>query len=258
MKKQLDLAIPKLIDRFIDRGYISKSELQEFYQLQFQELTNQTFRRILYALEKKNVIIPLGAGLYVLPGSSSNPPIKKKFIPNISELEQNLGDIMKNHFPYLQYILWETRILHEFMIHQPGQNQIILEVEKDTTESVFNKLKELSIQNTFLEPDREEYERYIINLQECIVILPLIKQSPKIRINDIIYARLEKILVDVFSDGKHFFVFQGQELINIFENASLYYWINPKTLFRYAGRRKVLSDLKIFITNQTQMNLPLD
>jgi hypothetical protein len=45
-------------------------------------------------------------------------------------------------------------------------------------------------------------------------------------------------------------------MINIFENAFFKYWINTKTLFRYAGRRKVDEKLKKFIQTQTQITLP--
>jgi hypothetical protein len=142
------------------------------------------------------------------------------------------------------------------MTHQPGQNQIILEIEKEATESVFNKLKEQSSRNIFLEPDRVTFERYIIDTPESILLLQLVTQSPKMKTKSIVSARLEKILVDIFSDEDRFFTFQGQEMINIFENAFSMYWINTKTLFRYAGRRKVVERLKNFINTQTQINLP--
>jgi hypothetical protein len=71
----------------------------------------------------------------------------------------------------------------------------------------------------------------------------------------VVSARLEKILVDIFSDEDRFFTFHGQEMINIFENAFSMYWINTKTLFRYAGRRKVVERLKNFINTRTQIDL---
>ena len=71
----------------------------------------------------------------------------------------------------------------------------------------------------------------------------------------VVCAKLEKILVDIFSDEDRFFIFHGQEMINIFDNAFSNYWINTKTLFRYAGRRKAAERLKHFINSETQIKL---
>lgn len=248
------LAIPDLKTKFFNRKSVRKVELRKFYLLQDPDLTEQAFRRILYSLKKQKIILPIGAGVYAL----LNAPLsagKKKFVPTLPPSIQELSSIIQENFPYTRYLIWETNILHEFMTHQPGQNQIILEIDKDACESVFNRLKEQPSGKIFLEPDRVTFERYIINTPESIILLRLITQPPKIKINGIITARLEKILVDIFADEDRFFAFHGQELTNIFENAFSMYWINVKTLFRYAGRRKVAMKLQAFITTQTQIEL---
>jgi hypothetical protein len=246
------LAIPELKMEFSTRESVCKAELRKFYRLQNPDLTEHAFRRILYSLEKEGLITPLGAGVYALldPSLSSK---KKKFIPNFSAAAQDLNSTLQENFPYTQYLIWETRILHDLMTHQPGQSQIILEVDKEACESVFNFLNEQPSRKIFLEPNRVDIERYIINFPESILQLRLVTQSPKIKKKGIISARLEKILVDIFTDENRFFTFHGQEMINIFENAFLTYWINTKTLFRYAGRRKVAVRLKNFIDTQTQI-----
>lgn len=248
------LAIPELKMKFSKRETVRKVELWEFYLLQNPDLTEQAFRRILYSLEKESCITPIGAGIYALinPFLASN---KKKFVPSLSLTAQELSIDVRKNFPYTQYLIWETGALHEFMIHQPSQSQIILEIDKEATESVFNKLKEQSAGNIFLEPDRVTFERYIIDAPESILLLQLVTQSPKMKTKGVVSAKLEKILVDIFSDEDRFFTFHGQEMINIFENAFSTYWINTKTLFRYAGRRKVAGRLKNFINTRTQIEL---
>jgi len=252
-KEQIDLARQDLIIKFAGREYVYKPELREFYRLRNRTLSEQAFRRIMYALEREKFILPLGAGVY----GWLNPPnplrVRNRFSPNLSQSSQNLGHFIRENFLYSQYVLWETRILHELMTHQPGQNQIILEIEKDVMEPVFNRMRDADYQNVFINPSKGDIQHYSINIQEAILIFPLINQSPKMRVNQFDVARLEKILVDVFYDEEHFFIYQGQELINIFENAFSYYWINPRTLFRYAGRRKVSDRLEKFITTQTQI-----
>jgi hypothetical protein len=248
------LAIPDLERKFPNRKYIQKTELRRFYLLKIPDLTEQSFRRILYSLEKLKIITPIGAGVYVLLNVALSAG-KRIFIPTFSLSTQELCSIIQVNFPYTHYLLWETNFLHELMTHQPGQNWIILEVEKDACESVFNRLREDLSRKIFLEPDRVTFERYIIDTPESIILLRLVTQSPKIKTKSIITARLEKVLVDIFADEERFFAFHGQELINIFENAFSMYWINEKTMFRYAGRRKVAMKLKAFITTQTQIEL---
>jgi hypothetical protein len=80
-------------------------------------------------------------------------------------------------------------------------------------------------------------------------------QSPKKKLRGVIFPRLEKILVDIFVDSDKFFAFQGEELVHIFENVFNAYWINEKTLFRYAGRRNAAARLRNFIN--TKIMVPL-
>jgi hypothetical protein len=243
-----------LFVQFLDRETVCKDELLEFYRSGDPELTERAFRRILYSLEKQGIVLPLGAGVYALskPSALNSRSI---FAPHLSSTIQELGLFLNEQFPYTQYAIWETSTLHEFMIHQPGSGQIILEVEKSACESVFNRLKEQPSVNAFLEPDKVTIERYISSSPESILVLKLITQSPKVKKNGILFARLEKILVDIFADRDRFFTFHGQELINIFENAFSMYWINTKTIFRYAGRRKATLRLEEFINTRTKIEL---
>lgn len=243
-----------LFVQFSDRETVRKDELHKFYRSRDPELTEQAFRRILYSLKKQRIVLPLGAGVYALskPSASNSKSI---FAPRLSSAIQELGLFLNKQFPYAQYAIWETSTLHEFMIHQPGSSQIILEIEKTACESVFNQLKEHPSVNAFLEPDRLTIERYISSSPESVLVLKLITQSPKLNKNGISFARLEKILVDIFADEDRFYTFHGQELINIFENAFSTYWINTKTMFRYAGRRKATDRLKEFINKQTKIEL---
>jgi hypothetical protein len=231
-----------------------KSVLRRFYGRLQPGLSEQAFRRILYALEKRQVLIPIGAGMYALTQDEETSS-KENFLPAWSPAYKALQQIMLEAFPYLETLSWETRLLHEWMLHQPAANQIILEVEKDACESVFNHLAQEYPGQVFLEPDRTMMERYILPLPESILVSRLVTQSPKKKILGATFPRLEKILVDIFVDSDKFFAFQGQELIHIFENAFAAYWINEKTLFRYAGRRNAAARLIDFIETQTTATL---
>ncbi|PKO04382.1 MAG: hypothetical protein CVU41_17355 [Chloroflexi bacterium HGW-Chloroflexi-3] len=249
------LVIPELKKIFSSREAVQKSELRDFYYLHHPDLNEQAFRRIMYSLEKEKVIIPLGAGVYGLQTQFQTFG-RRYFIPQLSTIALEISHEVTHLFPYTSYMIWETHVLHEFMIHQPGANQIIIGVDKEAANSVFNKLNENRSLNVYLKPDKFIMDRYIATNPDSVLILPLITQSPRMKVHGVVYARLEKILVDIFSEEERFFIFHGQEMINIFENAFASYWINAKTLFRYAGRRKVDVKIKKFIKTQTQIILP--
>lgn len=244
----------ELKDNFVNKSLIRKNELRKLILSKNRNLSEQEFRRVMYSMERNGQIISIGAGLFgnlLLTNSSA----KKKYSPAISTTAENISNRLLEKFPYSSHIIWETNLLREFMIMQPFQNLIIVEVEKNSMESFFNYLKQQSLQNVFIDPDQLTFERYISDLPESILIFKKITQSPTIIQNIITLARLEKILVDVFCDTERFYAFHGQELINIFENAFSTYWINTKTLFRYAGRRNSTQKIKNFINHQTSINL---
>jgi len=251
----IDLYIPELISTFSDRRFFHKADLVNFYRSQSTRYSENAFRRFLYGLEKRGLIQPVDAGVYTLSNEQSTPRPQKKFIPAFSPELSARNESIRTAFPYLIYLLWETKILHEFMLHQPGKNQIILETEKVAAESVFNFLSSQEEGKVFLQPDRTEVERYIMPKIDSVIVLDLITQSPRQKVNEIPCPKLEKILVDIFADTSMFYIFQGQELVNIFETAFHTYRISEKTLFRYAGRRKVSPKIRTFINQQTNIHL---
>jgi hypothetical protein len=209
----------------------------------------------LYTLEKRSIIRKIDRGIYTLGNDQPNHQLQKKFIPTFSTELGVLSNSIKAAFPFVEYLIWETKILHEFMLHQPGQNQIILETEKETADSVFNFLNDQHGGKVFLQPDRVTFERYILPRTDNIIVSNLITQSPHQKVNDIPCPKIEKILVDIYADDEKFYVFQGQELIHIFETVFDRYQISEKALFRYADRRKVGIKLHTFVNRKTKIKL---
>lgn len=255
MKEVEDLHIFDLKNTFSGHKFFRKAELRNFYRAYELDLPEKTFRRILYSLENRDIIRKIDAGVYILGDKQPRQPIKKKFSPVLSTEIISVSSSIKAMFPYVEFIIWETRILHEFMLHQPGQNQIILETEKEAAESIFNFLSDKSTGKVFLDPNRETFEKYILRNAESIIISPIITQSPLQRVNGILIPKLEKILVDVFADDEKYFVFQGQELVHIYEVAFNAYRVREKALFRYAKRRRVHQKIRLFINMETTIQL---
>ena len=257
-KSEAELNELELRNTFSRFRSIQKSDLRNFYAHHSRSATEQAFRRFMYGLEKRQIITPIGAGIYAFQDQETQPAAKKKhFAPGWSQELGKLNDEVRKAFPYAQYLLWETRVLHEFMTHQPGQSLFILETEKDVCESAFNLLIQEYPGRTFLDPSQLTMERYVMSRPESILISRLITQSPRQTASGIPSPKLEKILVDIFVDGDKYYYFQGEELAGIFENAFSMYWINEKTLFRYAGRRMASGKLRQFIREHTQIVLSL-
>ncbi len=239
---------------FSNSNLLYKSDIRKYYYQNSQETTEQAFRRFLYGLERQQIVHPVGNGKYVL----NQAPKKESFSGNWSKQMIAINKAVLKNFPYVQYLGWETRCLHEFMLHQPGGNIFIVEVEKDACESVFNHISGGNPGKVFLDPNRLTMERYVVPQTDPILVSPLITQSPMKTTQGLPYPKLEKILVDIFADAKKYYFFQGEELANIFQNAFSSYWISEKTLFRYAGRRKAAQKLLQFMRTQTTIELTLN
>ena len=252
--KNDELYLLDLKNFFSYQKYFRKSDLRSFYRNKYKVLEEKTFRRILYALERDNIIIAKDTGIYTLR-NEDNFQSRKKFIPIFTPELKLISDTIQKTFPYTKILVWETRILYDFMLHLPGQNSKILETEEEAIESIFNFLQNQFPGKVFMEPGQEILEKYVSRSTESIIVSTMIKRSPCLRVNGIPCPKLEKILVDIFSDKNKFYIFQGQELITIYKTAFQNYKISERTLFWYAERRKVHQKLRTFIQNYTEIQL---
>jgi hypothetical protein len=129
---------------------------------------------------------------------------------------------------------------------------IVVEVEKEFTESLYYFLNDSIRMDFFLNPDEKEIEFYISESNVPVVIKRLVTRAPISKIKDkksvIPIASLEKIMVDLFADENLFHFYQGSEMINIYEKIIDRYSINFTKLFSYAKRRKKEQEIKQFIS----------
>ena len=143
---------------------------------------------------------------------------------------------LKKEFPYLKTCIWNTSILNEFMVHQPGRFYLIVEVEKEATLSVFYFLKEF-YQPIFFEPTNDILNKYLPIDKEAIIIKPLVSESSVQNTNGVDTVSIEKLLVDILCDKVVFSAHQGAEMRTIFNEAFAKYSVNQDRMLRYASRR---------------------
>ena len=241
-----DFIIEQLKKEFKDRETFSREELYRFYCKYDSNLKETTFRWRVYELKEKRIITPLSKGLF----SFNYKPIYR---PEIGENEKKTYEKINKQFPTLKHCIWSTRIINEFMLHQPGRYVTILEVEINALEPVFHFLKDINVSNVFFQPKEIEIERYVFETESAIVLNSLITKAPIQKIKKISTITIEKLIVDIFCEPILFNAFQGSELANIINNAYHHYTINFTKLFSYAKRRRKEDDLMEYLSQQTEI-----
>ncbi len=242
----------KLIREFKDRTSFSREELFAFFKHFEPDLKEGTLGWRIYDLTNKNIIKSVRRGYYTIS-------YKPKYSPEISKNILTLAKTISEHFENIKYCIWNTNWLNEFSQHQSGKNLTIIEIEKDFTESLFYELKDSFSFDFYLNPDEKTINFYISESQEPIIIKKLITRSPiskrTKKTTELYTPLLEKILVDLFSEDKLFYFYQGSELIHIYENALKNYTLNVTKLLSYAKRRDKEQEIKEFITKNIHHNI---
>jgi hypothetical protein len=239
-----DYITEQLKQKFSGKTIISRDELFNFYKSFEPDLKESTFAWRIYSLKEKGILKPVKRGVYTF---SVKPQFHAPIEIKLKEIALKVG----KQFPAARYCVWSTRWLNDVMIHQPGKFLLLVEAEQSATESVFYFLKDAQYKNVFLNPDDNVIERYVSEQIETIIVKPLVTKAPVKKEKNISVPTLEKILVDLFVERKIFAAYQGQELINIYNNLFKSYALNVTKLLSYAQRRTKEKELLDFISNNT-------
>ena len=241
-----DYITAQLKKEFSERETFSRKDLFEFYRRFNPDLKETTFRWRIYDLKEKKIIQSLSRGYFSLN-------YKPVFKPAISPVERKLITKIIKEFPSLKYCIWSTIILNQFMLHQAGKFNTILEVEKDALEPLFHYLKDINTNDVYLLPKEKELELYVYERGAAVILEPLISKAPVQKVDDVMTTTMEKLIVDIFTDKLLFSAFQGNELANIIDTACAHYQIDYTKLLSYAGRRRQDAYLKAYLLQQTDI-----
>lgn len=224
------LNIEQLKNEFKDLQSLNTKDIIEFYRTNERELNTATINWRIYALVQLGVLTRIGRGKFSLEN-------RKIFIPEINNKLKTINSKLKKNFPFLNICLWSTSSFNEFMVHQPGRFYILIEVEKDATQSVFFYLKEAKY-SVFVDPTKDLIEKYLPDEKETLIVKPLVTEAPIQKIQGLNTTTLEKMLVDVFCDDVILSAQQGLEMRTIFQEAINKYTVNENRMIRYADRRR--------------------
>lgn len=195
-----------------------------------KNITNSSIYWYLGQLVKAGKLVRVGRGRYSIATKqvfSISPDLS--IVALYSELRRN--------YPFASFCIYRGSVIAPLQHHLAPNNIIYIETEKEATDAVFNYLQEKGYV-VYIKPDREFIYRYVDLSKEAIFVKTLVSESPLQTINEIPMPTLEKLLVDINTDGD-FFYLQEAESHYILENAVNLYTINENRLFRYARRRGI-------------------
>ena len=227
--------------KFENFDSITVKKIFDFYQSKDNLIKKSTVNWRIYKLVEKGIIQRVGRGKYRLGE-------QKEFHPDINQSIKSLYTILKNEYPYLDISIWTTEWISQWMLHIPGMNKIIIEVEKGTEDSVFYFLSDIR-KNVFLNPSRDILDKYGQENKNQIIVKNLVTDAPLQKINSLRIPALEKIIVDLILDNEILSEYQGRDLESIIENAYQFHSIQEDKLFRYAKRRGKRDFIQQFIKN---------
>lgn len=221
--------LEKHISRYFKESVrLSKQKLVGSIKKDFPSWSDNTINMYLSKLKKQGVINAPSRGIYEM---DSHIP----FLPNISNSLKRVFNKVKREFPYITFCIWDTVWLNDFMRHQPFKHYVVIEVEKDASESVFTFLTE-SNKNVFFNPDEELFDRYIHHQDEVLIVKNMVSESPLIEKDKITIPALEKLLVDMLIDTALFSAQQNEKEF-IMRSVMQKYTLNQLKMRRYAVRR---------------------
>lgn len=231
--------INKLRKEFEGVNTVTKDDIYTFSQRHGLSLSDGAVRKRIHTLKSKGIIIDVKRGVY-----SFN--VKAKYNPRPDYFINKARRLFTDQYPEIDYCIWSSAWLHEFMLHQPFSYFYIFETEKDMLQTAFELFKDNNIK-TYLEPDKEMMLDYVGENKNALIIKLLNARSPKIKIQNNKVPALEKILTDAFCDKEIFYFYQGEEMRTIFETAISKYNINFSSLLRYADVRERKTDIKDYL-----------
>ena len=209
----------------------SRNELSKVFLREKPDLTDSAFRWTLYNLQQEQKLFRIDYDTY----TRTKPKVLPEYHPLYTDKAKDVLNSLSLRFPeLLDFVVFESVLLNEFLNHQIAQNTIYIQVDKDISSFVFDSLQEDFSGSILYKPDKKVFDRYWT--RDCIVILDLISQAP-LNLESPHEISAEKLLVDIVAEKSIAATFSPSELPFIYENIINSYRIDMRRLNRYAGRR---------------------
>lgn len=233
-KNSIDIA-----NAFKGKTIITKDELVAYIHSIDNSATDDSIRQRISRYKRLGRIISVKKAVYALSDKLVYTPPIDKFISKIAK-------IFSTQYPEINYCIWSSAWLYEFTVHQPAHFFYIFETEVDMVETTYNLLKDNGYK-AFLNPNEQTIQLYVMEQKNPLVVKQLLSRPHLVKNKKIKLPSIEKILVDAFTDKKHFYFIQGKEMQNIFKYSFNRYSINLSSMLNYANRRGNEKEITDFI-----------
>lgn len=221
---------------------LNRNEILDFLKSKGENISRQSLCWLIDEGIKNKLLFKVG------PDSYSRKDDSRKFYnPVYSEAAKELCNVMEKQYPELQFSIFETLLLNEFVNHMISLNCIVLFIEKDLCSFTFDLLKERYPGKVLYNPKTEDIERYkaenTIILANAVSEAPANKEKPH-------SVTLEKLLVDCVADKAIKALIPSSEISNIYENSRILYRIDINKIKRYSKRRSVWERVETLLTSE--------
>jgi len=227
-------------EEFINRCF-SVEDVVTYLRNKGVEVSNSTIRKEIDHKLKDNSIIRIGRSRYII-----NSEKKEKYTPSYSRESNKIINAISKTYPLVEFTVFESKQLNEFLNHQIAHNTVFISVEKDLQGHIFNLLKDKYFGKVLLNPSKEEYFKYWTD--NTIVVNRLVTEYPSNKERKY-QLKMEKMLVDIFANKIEAESFNKEELKSIYSEAINKYVIDRSSLLRYARRRNVESKVKALLNS---------
>jgi len=173
---------------------------------------------------------------------------KPLYEPDYSELGLQVMESVSSAFPYVTFVVFETRMMNDFLNHLIGRNTVFVQIEKESGGAVFRYLQE-SFPYVLYKPSIREMELYWRN--DCVIVTDLISEAPlwKDRRG---YVTLEKMLVDMCCDRLIRWSYSEAEYPDVVVDARDQYQLDRRKMLRYAGRRNKRKEIEGYLNAESR------
>lgn len=227
-----------LREHFANQSVITTKEITEVLVSAYPELSPNTISWRINQLKGENLIFQTGRGLYSFE-------FKPEYIPEISLKSKRLYNRIKP-FCKGELIIWDTQMLNEIAGSNMERSWIFVSVNKEEVDSLFDNMLDFSKQ-TFLQPDNDTINRYLMAHSEAIIITPLISETPLYSIGEYTTLSIEALLVNVWMKYESLLQPIGFDIKVLYQQALKKYNVNQSKLLRYAARRDKRKEINEFI-----------
>lgn len=236
----LKMWIEQALLKLSNKTAYCRDDLLRIFLSEKKDLSDGAFRWTLYNLLQEQKIFKTDYDTYVI----AKPQILPVYKPDYSDKSKTLKKLLEEKFTDLDFVIYESVLLNEFLNHLIAQNTIYVQVEKDVSSYIFDTLQEKYTRSVLYKPGKIDFDRYWT--EDCIVVLDLISQAPLSQDapHEII---AEKMLVDLIAEKSIAATFSPSELPFLFDNIMRSYQVDKRKMNRYAGRRGKTSQIKKYL-----------